>query len=149
MRKLEGLFEMTEITEASEELFEERERRTAHEVLDILDRWSSRLQGHHTQKREYPRKTFRTQITVYIPGTEGLAGECAQASSFQVWARNISQNGLCFIYQGQLGIGEKLILCLDPEADGTHWFYAVLVRSRQVHNEFWEYGVKLTERAEI
>ncbi|MCA9041373.1 MAG: PilZ domain-containing protein [Planctomycetaceae bacterium] len=126
----------------------ERLERAAEEVLAILDRWDSRLQGHHTQKRQYVRKPYRTKMTVFIPQSDGMAGESMESTSFPVWSRNISQGGVSFIYPGQLKHG-KYLMCLDPEKSGSLWFVVEIVRSREVHNEFWEYGAKMLERASL
>lgn len=122
--------------------------RRVNEVLDILDRWSERMQGHQTQKRQHVRYVYRSRMTLYLPGSESLAGECQESTSVDVWCRNLSQGGLCFIYRKQL-LANKVIVCLDPDQEGTHWFHGEIVRSRQVHNEFWEYGVKFAGRAEM
>ncbi|MAT16375.1 MAG: pilus assembly protein PilZ [Planctomyces sp.] len=126
----------------------EKLERSAEEVLSILERWDAKNQGHHTQKRQYSRKPYRTKMTVFIPQSEGMAGESMEATSFTVWSRNISQGGVSFIYPGQLQHGRYLI-CLDPEKSGSLWFLVEILRSRQVHNEFWEYGANMLERASI
>lgn len=126
---------------------ESRDERLACRVLDILDRWDERLQGHQTQKREFPRRKFRARITVYIE-SDGVAGECAESMNLDVWARNISQAGLAFVYQGQIK-AENIVVCLDPDAGGKMWYQAEIVRSRQVHNEFREYGIRFTGSAQI
>lgn len=130
----------------NEETTTDREKRIAEEVLDILDRWSERLSGHHTQKREHARKRFRSPITIYVPEAETVAGECAESTTVQAYSRNISSGGIAFVYPGQLK-AEKVIICLDPDGAGSHWFHAEIVRSRQVHRDFWEFGAKFLERA--
>ena len=127
---------------------ESREGTHAQRVLEILDRWDERLAGHQNQKREFPRRKFRARATVYIPETEGMAGECAESASFEVWSRNLSQAGMAFIYRGQIKT-KKIVVCLNPDSGGTHWYQAEIVRSRQVHNEFWEFGVRFTGAANI
>ncbi len=118
------------------------------EVISMLDRWSDRLDGHCTQKRKSSRKPFRSRITIYIPSSDSVAGESAEATNVQAWSRNLSQTGLAFIYKGHIK-EEKLVICLDPDTTGSHWFNAEIMRSRQVHNDFWEYGVRLINRAEM
>lgn len=120
----------------------------AEEVLDILDRWDQRMQGHQNQKREFARRPYRTRMTLFIPGADSVAGECQESCSADVWSRNLSQGGLCFIYPNQLNI-DKVIICLNPDQGGTQWFHAEIVSSRQVHNDFWEYGIKFAGRAEM
>jgi PilZ domain len=123
-------------------------QKEALEVISMLDRWSDRLEGHYTQKRTSQRKSFRSRITIYIPSNDSLAGESEEATSFQAWARNISQSGLAFLYKGNIKL-DKIIVCLDPDTKGIHWLNAEFVRIRQVHNDFWEYGVKFTGRQEM
>lgn len=124
------------------------ESERAHEVLDMLDRWDQRMQGHQNQKRGFARRSYRTRMTLFILGGDTVAGECQEACSADVWSRNLSQGGLCFIYPHQLKT-DKVIICLNPDQGGTQWFHAEIVRSRQVHNEFWEYGFRFAGRAEM
>lgn len=121
---------------------------TATEVLDMLDRWSDRMHGHHTQKRQYHRVPYRTLMTVYIPYNDHMAGEANESAGFTVWSRNLSRGGVGFIYTGQLNHG-KYLMCLDAAQRGELWFLVEVVRSRKVHDHFWEYGAKLLERASI
>lgn len=120
----------------------------AARVLNMLDSWSDRLQGHQTQKREHPRRRFRSRVTVYLADAERGVGESVQSRNFDVWGRNISQGGLAFISEEQIS-AEKVVVCLDPQTDGRLWFEADVVRSRQVHDGFWEFGVCFTGTAEI
>ncbi|MCA9041180.1 MAG: PilZ domain-containing protein [Planctomycetaceae bacterium] len=126
----------------------EKMNKTAIEVLDMLDRWSDKMAGHHTQKRQYHRVTYRTMMTVYQPYADQMAGESQESTGFTVWSRNISRGGIGFIYTGQLPLG-KYLMCLDPEQAGKLWFLVDIVRTRKVHDKFWEYGAKLLERASI
>ncbi|QDU79504.1 hypothetical protein Pla110_12140 [Polystyrenella longa] len=126
----------------------DKQEKAAEEVLSILDRWDARMQGHHNQKRQYSRNPYRTKMTVFIPQSDGMVGESSESTSFTVWSRNISQGGVSFIYPGQLQHG-KYLMCLDPEKSGSLWFLVEIVRSRQVHNEFYEFGAKMLERASI
>ncbi|MEZ6046594.1 MAG: PilZ domain-containing protein [Planctomycetaceae bacterium] len=127
---------------------DEKLNKTATEVLDMLDRWSDKMSGHHTQKREYHRVPYRTMMAVYQPHGGHIPGEAEESGGFTVWSRNISRGGIGFIYSGTLSMG-KYLMCLDPEQGGKLWFMVEVVRSRKVHNNFWEYGARLLERASI
>lgn len=117
----------------------------ATRAMELLDRWADRLSGHHTQRRGYPRKTLRAQITIYVPEDNKIAGECNDSASFQAWTRNISSNGVSFLYSRYVKL-ETFIICLET-GKRPIWFNAELIRCRQVHEGFWEYGARLTGRA--
>lgn len=126
----------------------EREQKAAFRVLEILDRWDDRMNRHQLQRREHTRKQFRVRMAVHIPAMSTVAGECTEAVAFDVWSRNISQSGACFIYRGVIK-SKKVVICLNPDTGGSHWFQALIVRQRQVHNDFWEYGIRFTGPASI
>jgi len=127
-----------------------RERKLAEEMLDVLKRWDERLKGHHKEKRKESRRDYQTQILIRLP--EAPAEEPDQPAQppvgVRAWARNLSGNGIGFLYQGQLECTE-VILCLDPDREATHWYRGTIVRSRPLQNDFWEYGVRLIGPAEI
>lgn len=120
----------------------------AAEVLDILDRWDQRMQGHQNQKREFDRRPCRTRMTLFIPSADSVAGECQEARNTDVWCRNLSQGGLSFVHPRQLK-SDEVIICLNPNQGGSQWLHAKINRVRKVHNDFWEYGAKFTGRAEM
>lgn len=126
----------------------EKLSKIATEVMDMLDRWSEKMSGHHTQKRQYHRVAYRTMMTLYIAYGDNVAGEAQESAAFTVWSRNISRGGVGFLYHGHLTHG-KYLMCLDAEQKGELWFLVDIVRSRKVHDQFWEYGAKLLERASI
>jgi hypothetical protein len=119
-------------------------RSEAEQVLEILTRWDQRMQGHQTQKRAANRVTFRAPVLLY-PRISTANSESA-AAPITVWARNISPGGIGFIYKGRIDV-KRIVVCLDPESGETAWFHAEVVRRRQVHNDFWEYGARFTGRA--
>ena len=126
----------------------ERESARAARVLDMLDQWSERLRGHCTQKREFPRRRFRARVAIYISESEGTAGESEQSQQFDVWSRNISQGGLGFIYEHIIS-AQRILVCLDADSGGRMWYHGEIVRCRQVHDGFWEYGARFTGSAQI
>ncbi len=124
------------------------EHRTVMRVLDALDRWSERLSGHHEQRRAFPRKSARSLITIYFVEESTVPNEAGEKLSAQVWMRNLSRNGLAFIHERYLNVN-KIIVCLDGLGQAPVWVHAEVVRSRQVHEGYWEYGVSLKERAKM
>ena len=130
---------MTNTIDQQDNALLERDLKSAVQVLEILDRWDARLRGHHTQKREHTRMPFRSRLTLHINDSGMQAGECQEQSGISVWSRNISQSGVCFVHKGPLQ-ADKVIICLDPDHECSHWYNAEIVRSRQVHNDFWEFG---------
>lgn len=125
----------------------DRRNKVATRVLDALDRWSDRLDGKSSQKRQYPRKSFRTIIMIYLPEEENVAGEMGDSDSFQAWSRNLSCGGMSFIYHRQIK-RDKFVICLN-NGKGPIWFNAEVTRARQVHEGFWEYGVMFKGRAQM
>jgi len=125
----------------------ERRNKAATRVLAALDRWSERLDGRSSQKRQFPRKQFRSMVTIYLPEEENVAGEMGDSDSFQAWSRNISCGGMSFIYHRQIK-REKFVVCLN-NGKGPMWFNAEVTRARQVHEGFWEYGVAFKGRAQM
>jgi hypothetical protein len=125
----------------------DRRNKIANRVLDALDRWSERLDGRSSQKRQYPRKPFRSTITIHLPEEENAAGEVGNSDSFQAWSRNLSCGGLSFIFHRQIK-REKFVICLS-NGKGPLWFNAEVTRARQVHEGFWEYGVAFKGRAQM
>ena len=121
----------------------EAKRAEAQEVIDILNRWDARMNGHQTQKRSHERVLFSSRVCLYAdarngapePGQEGLT----------VWARNVSAKGIAFIYKGRIEC-RRILLCLDPDSGESTWMHAEIVRSRSVHNEFWDYGARFIRR---
>ena len=133
------------MAESVAEIGENLHNRKAMRVIDTLDRWAERLTGHHTQRRSFPRTSVRAQITVYVPNGQVFAGECNDSVSFQAWTRNISSNGLSFVYPQFVKLS-KFIVSLDS-SKGPLFFNAEIVRIREVHEDHWEYGARLLGRA--
>ena len=44
--------------------------KAVQETLEILDNWSSRLEGHCSQKRSDDRTEYRLLISIYVPGSD-------------------------------------------------------------------------------
>lgn len=124
---------------------DEKQDYRAERAMEILDRWAERLNGHHSQKRSHSRVPLRTEIIVYVPDKQGSAGEFTDSKSFKAWTRNISSNGVSFLYSRYVKL-EHFVVGLQT-GQGLIWFNAECVRCRQVHEGYWEYGVRLTERA--
>ena len=117
------------------------------EILDMLDRWDARLNGHQNQKREHPRVPFRSQMVVELPELADFEHVSAEDAQLRVWARNISPAGVGFLYRGPI-TSRKVIVCLDPDNVAEHRYVAKVVRSRKLQHNFWEYGAVFLKRVE-
>ncbi|MCA9040070.1 MAG: hypothetical protein KDA65_06985 [Planctomycetaceae bacterium] len=119
----------------------------ATEALDMLDRWDAKMQGHLTQKRVFDRQRFRSKaiIRTYETTNDEETNTDNKTTSIMVWSRNISQEGISFIAAEVLELGIYLI-GLNPDKPNELWIKLEIVRSRKVHNNFWEYGGKMLER---
>lgn len=117
----------------------------AMRVISMLQSWSDRLRGHVTQKRAHVRKPFVTKLMLIIPESRQEAGESQDRSMVEVWTRNISQGGICFICDGKLALNIKTVIVnIDNK-----YLESELVRNRQVHDGFWEYGAKFTTEVQM
>jgi hypothetical protein len=122
----------------------EARRAEAQEVIDILNRWDARMNGHQTQKRLHERVPYAGRISLYADSRNGVLEPGKEGIT--VWARNVSAKGIAFIYKGQIE-WKRVLLCLDPDSGETTWMHAEIVRSRTVHNDFWDYGCRFIRRA--
>ena len=118
-------------------------RAEAQEVIDILNRWDARMNGHQTQKRAPADTLFGPHFFVLRQATR--IGRAGKRRNHRL-ARNVSPKGIGFVYKGRIE-WKRVLLCLDPDAGETTWMHAEIVRSRNVHNDFWDYGVRFIRRA--
>jgi hypothetical protein len=120
----------------------------AQDVLDMLDRWDERLQGHLNKKRDKQRLKFRSRVT--ISPADGILHDSAETTSqsncIDAIARNLSQAGIALISHKEIK-ERNVTICLNPATDGSHLLHGEIMRIRQVHNNFWEYGVRFIENA--
>jgi hypothetical protein len=121
-------------------------QRDAAQVLEMLSRWDDKMQGHQTQKRERQRSKYSARMAVYNHDVKPPHGQAPDDAPITVWARNVSALGVGFIYRGRIR-SKRIVMCLDPETGGSTWMRAEIVRARQVHNDFWDYGAKFLGRA--
>lgn len=120
----------------------------ASRVLDMLDSWSKRLDGHQTQKRNSERNSFRRKLTLIIPEAESTDSEMDDKQVIEVWSRNISLSGTSFVTPEVIKADSVLVGI--PSAEGKKlYFHADIIRHRQTHEQFWEYGLKFKERAHV
>jgi len=122
--------------------------RTADRVLDTLDRWSDRLRGHHSQKRGQRRKVKREKLTVYVPENDQEAGEAEDNAILETWQRNVSRSGASFIYHEPIK-SDEVIVCLEKDKGDCTYYQSRIVRRRQTHEGFWEFGVKFLEEVNM
>lgn len=131
------------MVETTDALTLEREMRAAGRVLDILDRWSDRMTGHQTQKRTSPRRRLRIRMQAYVQ-TPNLCDQTEnKPAALLIWSREISQTGMSFIHRGLI-TAEEIALCIELDSGNVRWLQAIIKRRRQVHDNYYEYGVKFT-----
>ena len=139
----------------------QRLERAAQRVMDSLDRQDERLNLHYSTQRKQERHELRTMAVVVLPAiavpAENPPASVAAAQPpavaiepqrIDVWVRNVSPNGLSFIYPQEFP-HKKLIVGLNPSPAATAWFHAEVMRVRKALDGFWEYGVAFRERAAL
>lgn len=119
----------------------------AAEILDMLDGWDTWMNGHLNRRRERPRFRFRTQVTVQIPEPGDSRHVPQQATCLNIWARNLSQAGMSFLYRGNID-SQQIIVCLDADSGSHYRCLAKIVRSRDLRDDFREYGAVFLSRVE-
>ena len=119
-------------------------RAEAQEVIDILNRWDARMNGHQTQKRSHERIPYAGRLCLFPFSRHGTVD--ADRQGLTVWARNVSPKGIAFVYKGHID-WRRVLFCLDPDSGEATWMHAEVVRSRKVHNDFWDYGARFIRRA--
>lgn len=114
---------------------------SATRVLAMLRKWDERFSAHATPKRGYERKSFQTKLTVIVPESRSPNGDVYPRQVLAVWTRNLSQGGLAFLTFGRIGtLSPHVIIKL-----GEKYMLSKIMRQREVHEGFHEYGVKYVE----
>ena len=114
------------------------------EVLDKLDWWDDRNQGHHTQKRSKSRPLYRTLILV-----QSVDASDSAEVTFKAWTRNLSQGGLSFVLPRELHLHDVVITWCDGKVEPASRLQGQVVRFRRVHDGYWEYGVEFLSRERL
>ncbi|MBL4885377.1 MAG: PilZ domain-containing protein [Planctomycetaceae bacterium] len=114
-------------------------------VINMLKTWSDRLSGHVTQKRAHVRKDLVTKLMIIIPESSQEAGESQDRSMIEVWSRNISRGGICIISDGKLKTNTDTVIV----GVGNKFMESEIVRNRQVHDGFWEYGLMFIQEIQM
>lgn len=120
--------------------------KAALRVLDSIDRSEERLQSVYSAQRQHQRTSFRGPVTVLVP-VGGTPDAPEGVDRYEVYARNVSPSGMSFIYPGDLR-SEHLIVGIHT-GGGTKWFHSQVRRSKEVVEDFWEYGVSFSSRANV
>ncbi len=120
-------------------------RAEAQAVIDILNRWDARMNGHITQKRSHERIPYAGRLCLFPFSRHGTVD--ADRQGLTVWARNVSPKGIAFVHKGHID-WRRVLFCLDPDSGEATWMHAEIVRSRKVHNDFWDYGARFIRRAQ-
>lgn len=120
--------------------------KAVQDTLEILDNWSSRLEGHCSQKRSDDRTEYRQRMNIYVPRSDLGEGDDNDMDLIVVTARNLSRSGLGFLHSQNLQ-SDKIIVALGKDKDHCIYMECKIVRRRQVHNDLWEIGVQFVGRA--
>ncbi|MFH1304313.1 MAG: PilZ domain-containing protein [Planctomycetota bacterium] len=120
--------------------------KVVQETLEILDKWSARLEGHCSQKRSDERMEYRQLIGIYLPGAGQNGDDNDDPGMIVVTSRNLSRSGVSFLHSQNLR-SDKIILALGQDKNHCIYMESKIVRRRQVHNDLWEFGVQFVGRA--
>lgn len=112
----------------------------AAEVCRILNRWSGRLEGYQTNRRNHPRHPMQTRMQAYIQDTTFGADDAAW-KPVDIVSRNLSAGGIGLLAPNHLPAG-KMIIRLAPDT----LVIGDIVRQRKVHRGYWDVGVCFTSR---
>lgn len=112
----------------------------AARVVQALDRWAAKYEGHVTERRAAVRQSFHSCLLAYVPGI-AAGGRSAEWVPIKITTRNISTLGIGLVYHAQL-LREKIALFFD---DAT-CVLGDVVRQRRVYDGYWDIGVQFTER---
>ncbi|MFN3159504.1 MAG: PilZ domain-containing protein [Rubinisphaera brasiliensis] len=133
----QGLRVMPTLTEAEIET-------RAQRVLAMLQSWSDRFMNHFTHRREHIRRGCVLKSSCITPGQNRTESSTDGKKTAPIWIRNISSTGIGFISYGPLRPEKDLIVIkLGPKN-----MLCEIVRTRQVHDGFWEYGSKFLRSVE-
>ncbi len=124
---------------------QDRLETSARRVLETLQRWDDRFSKHANQKRVHDRKAFQRKLTIIVPESRSPTGDVYAREICEVWTRNISQSGLAFLTHGELvTTSTHIVINL-----GTKCMLCKIMRHREVHDGFWEYGIKYVEEVQM
>jgi len=119
----------------------------AEKVRDILERWNDRFEGRVSEKRAHVRNRYHDLVTVYIFDDQYPRGFNRHTPGLEVWSRNLSRSGASFIHSHFIS-ATQIVVRLKPIEGQFVFMRAEIVRRRQVHEDFWEFGIKFTGRLE-
>ncbi len=117
----------------------------AQRVLAMLQKWDERFSSHATPKRKYERKPFQTTLMVVVPESKNVHGDVFPRRVIEVWTRNLSQGGLAFLTYGMIETSASHVIVKL----GQKYMLSKIIRHREVHEGFYEYGVKYVEEVSV
>ncbi len=125
---------------SGEQLITGRAEGSALRLIERLERLDALLADQFQRVRKHERIRAHGQLRVFVPAPGAKPTDLKNAQVIHVWTRNLSQGGLSFIAREQI-LAEQIVVEL-PFADGRiNYLLSNVVRTRQVDEEFWEYGV--------
>ena len=123
-------------------VFNDRQLRAAHRILDQLDRAANRIDVQYSRVRKHDRKGYRGMLSIFVPRTgsdrppEQLNEQCFPGVSY-----SLSQGGVGFIMLDNIEMAEVWVGVHLPN-QAIRWMLGRVVRRRAIpEEEFLEYGV--------
>lgn len=125
-----------------------KQEKSAHRLLESLERNELRTQSVYNTQRSTPRRSFGGTIEVTLKNPYPVSEE-KQNETITVYSADISGGGAGFIYPGEITQSE-LIVQIPINGRDPLIFKGTIVRRKEiVEEQFWEYGVKFIERLDF
>jgi len=126
--------------------YSNRQIRTTHELLDMLDRCHDRNGTMYSGRRSHERRALRIIVSIRILPDAKLNG-LTEPVQFECWGQNVSRGGISLVHHTAIP-GKEVMVCLGSSSTGENmWLNGEIVRSREFTDGAFEVGVKFTGRS--
>ncbi|MEM7811563.1 MAG: hypothetical protein AAF532_08820 [Planctomycetota bacterium] len=113
----------------------------AWRVVDILARWDAKFADTYGIQRKYLRRPCR----IVLEAAFADADWDVQIDRQRIWMRDVSEAGMAFLCNELIELPH--VIFEMPHATRRTRFRGELVRRREVHNRFFDHGVRFVGRA--